>query len=291
MFLSFLKEIPRVPKTRASTTPRPRIAFIRHDAAVRVMPVRIHEKVPIDVEGGVVVAAFPSFGLVATLAANFLIESLDLREVGSLESEAFPTLAIVEEGEPLAPVRLYAGTLRHGGDGKRPDLPVVLVLAEFQPDPPLVREVSQAILDWSHQRRARLVVSPEGLLVEDRLEDGPVPVYGAASTAALRDRLRAVDAPLFGNGLIAGVTGTLLASGKRDDVPVVGILAEANPDQPDARSAAAVVDLVARLLDVALDTTPLHDEADRFETKVAEAMRMQMMHERERGHTASVMYG
>lgn len=254
------------------------------------MPVRVHEQTPLDLDGGVVVAAFPSFGLVAPIAATFLIEHLGLREAGTLESGDFPTLAIVEDGEPLAPVRIYAGGVPRGGDDPS-RIPFALILSEFQPDPPLVREVAQAVLDWSRDKRVALVVSPEGLLVDDPGGDGDVPVYGAASNPALRERLRGVGAPLFRNGLVAGVTGTLLTSGKRDDVPVVGLLAEADPDQPDARSAAAVVDLLGRLLGAPLDTAPLYDEAERFASKVAEAMRMQVMHERERGHTASVMYG
>ncbi len=137
-----------------------------------------------------------------------------------------------------------------------------------------------------------MVVSPEGLLVEDAAQrDSVVEVYAAASTPDLRDRISGLGTPLFGNGLVAGVTGTLLTLGKRDGIPVVGILAEANPDQPDARSAAAVVDLLGRLFDAPLDTTLLYDEADRYEERVAEAMRVQRMRERDKGHTHSVMYG
>lgn len=249
------------------------------------MPVRVHEKTPVQIDGGVVVVAFPSFGLVATLAAHYLVETLGLQEVGSVESEAFPTLAVVEEGEPMAPLRLYAGTVNGRG--------IAVFLSEFQPDPPLVREVAQAILDWSRQGGVDLVISPEGLLADEEAldEEVPVEVYCAASNAQLRDRLRTLGAPLFRNGLVAGVTGSLLTAGKRDEVPVVGILAEASPDRPDARSAAAAVDLMAQLLDAELDTTNLYEEADRYAKKVAETMRMQRMHEREPGQTQSAMYG
>ncbi len=259
----------------------------RRGCALRV-PITVHETAEFDVQGGAVMVAFPSFGLVGTLAANFLIEHLKLQEVGALDGESFPTLAVVEDGEPLSPIRLYFGHLDAASAGRTP---LVLVLSEFQPDPPMVHELAASLLRWSHDKGAALMVSPEGLLVEEDPSGPDMEVFAAASLPELRERLRGLGTPLFRNGLVTGVTGTLLAMGKRQGMPIVGVLAEAVPDQPDARSAAQVVTLLGRLFAVDLDTSVLLAEAERFEARVAEAMRVQLTRDGERGHTQSVMYG
>ena len=56
-------------------------------------------------------SGFPSIGLVSTIVANYLIDALNLRQVGALDSAEFPTLSVVHTGEPLSPVRIYAGKL------------------------------------------------------------------------------------------------------------------------------------------------------------------------------------
>ncbi len=254
------------------------------------MPITVHETASFDMEGCPVLVAFPSFGLVGTLAANFLVEHLAMKEVGSLDCADFPTLAVVEDGEPLSPVRIYSGPL----PGKKGSKNLVLVLSEFQPDPPLVHELAAVLIGWCEERRAGLIVSPEGLLV-DSVSAGTgglaTDVFAAASNEDLREQLRKLETPLFRNGLVTGATGALLVAGKREGVPVVGILAEAKPEHPDARSSAKVVDLLGQLLNVPLDSSVLVAEAERFEAKVAEAMRVQRSRDRERGHAQSVMYG
>jgi len=64
----------------------------------------------VDLKNATVIAGFPSIGLVSTIAANYLIDAINLKQIGCVTSSQFPALSVVHTGEPLSPVRIYAGT-------------------------------------------------------------------------------------------------------------------------------------------------------------------------------------
>jgi uncharacterized protein len=70
----------------------------------------------------------------------------------------------------------------------------------------------------------------------------------------------------FGNGIITGVSGVLLNLGKKHGFNAISILAEANPNYPDARAAAKVIEAIDGLLEhVDIDVKPLYSEAENIE--------------------------
>jgi len=71
--------------------------------------VRIYEIKRVDVEGAIVIDGFPSVGLVSSIVANYLIDTLEMEQIGIVESPAFPTVSLIRNGDPQHPVRIYAG--------------------------------------------------------------------------------------------------------------------------------------------------------------------------------------
>lgn len=213
----------------------------------------VHTFKGVDLTGATVVDGFPSVGLVSTICANYLIDLLDLEQIGILDSRAFPTVSIVREGEPMFPVRIY------GGEG------LCVFVSEFQPDKELVRGIAETILDFAVDHGCEQIISPEGLVTdEDSGEE--VNVYALGSTPSVRERLTDAELETFDNGIITGVSGVLLALGKREAFETVSILAEANPSYPDARAAAHVIEAIDALLeDVDIDVKPLYTEAENIE--------------------------
>jgi len=112
-----------------------------------------------DLSGALVIAGFPSIGLVSTIAANYLIDALNLKQIGALDSPHFPALSVVHTGEPLSPVRIYAGAQASGEK-------VVVFVSEFKPKPHLINSISSAIMDWVRKKECKMLISPEGMVVE-----------------------------------------------------------------------------------------------------------------------------
>jgi uncharacterized protein len=244
--------------------------------------IQIYELKRSDLRNAVVIDGFPSVGLVSTITANYLITTLKMEQIGILDSIHFPTVSVVRNAEPLNPVRIYAGRLKKDipvdEDSKYSNLLVVFI-SEFQPPPNLIKMIASTILDWMQDQGCRLLISPEGLVIdredsesEDELDFEPsedIEAYGIVSTEKARALLKDYTIPLFQEGVISGVAGVLLNEGKRRNFDVISILAEARPNYPDARAAAKVIESIDRiLLKVDIDVKPLYKEAEGIEARI-----------------------
>ncbi len=49
---------------------------------------------------------------------------------------------------------------------------------------------------------------------------------------------------------------------------VISILAEAHPNYPDAKAAAAAINVIALILGIDINVTPLYEESDRIEKQL-----------------------
>lgn len=216
-----------------------------------------------DLAGANVIAGFPSIGLVSTIAANYLIDAMDLNQIGCLRSSQFPALSVVHTGEPLSPVRIYAGP--QPGSKK-----IVVFVSEFKPKPQLINGISDAIMTWVNKKKCKTLISPEGMVVEGKDdESGNISdAYAIGSTDEARSMLLSKDIPQFKNGIIAGVSGVLLNLGKQANFDVISILAEAHPNYPDAKAAAAAINIIASVVGIEVNVTPLYEESERIEQKL-----------------------
>jgi uncharacterized protein len=247
--------------------------------------IKVYELKKVDLRGATVIDGFPSVGLVSSIVANYLINFLKLTQIGIMDSVYFPTVSLVREAEPLNPVRIYAGEKISSSKGGSDQ--IVAFISEFQPPPNLVKPIAHTMLDWAEEQRCKLLISPEGLVIDKGEDDeegeaapqpveeveqevdengDPVDVYGIGSTLKARELLKAHNISLFTEGVITGVAGVLLNEGKSRDFEVVSIMAEAHPDYPDARAAAKVIETIDKmLLHIQLDAKPLYIEAEKIE--------------------------
>ena len=217
----------------------------------------------VDLRGATVIAGFPSIGLVSTIAANYLIDALNLKQIGCVNSSEFPALSVVHTGEPLAPVRIYAGTQSNGEK-------IVVFVSEFKPKPTLINSISDVIMKWVTKKGCKLLISPEGMVVEGKASDEEqvADAYAIGSTDRARNMLLAKKIAQFTNGIIAGVSGVLLNRGKQSNFDVISILAEAHPNYPDARAAASAINVIALIMGVEINVNPLYEESERIEKEL-----------------------
>lgn len=247
--------------------------------------IEIHLLREVDLRGSTLIDGFPSVGLVSSIVANYLVGVLKLEQVGIIDSPRFPSVALVRDGTPLNPVRIYAG---HAGEAK-----VVVFISEFQPPTDLIKAIAEEVIGWAAEKGCSLLVCPEGLIVDREIGPGEeVRVYGVGSTPNAHRRLQNRAIPIFEEGVITGVAGVLLNEGRKRGFEVISLLSEAHPDYPDARSAARVIETMDRLLlGMGLDTGPLYQEAERIEKELKSIRRRTEVFEKAEGSGRSPMYG
>ncbi len=231
--------------------------------------VEIVELERMDLRDAVVIDGFPSVGLVSSIVANYLIALLKMEYIAVMDSDSFPTLSLIRNGEPLGPARVYARpNLKHG------EQQVVVFSTELQPSAALLRDIGTAIMDYSKLQRCKMVISAGGLIVERDEEPEPedigeIAVYGIGSTDSAQEMLLEADAEPFIEGVISGTAGVLLNEGRTRGMDVITLLAEARLDTADARAAALILAAIDQMvLHMNLNVEPLCKEAERLEAQL-----------------------
>src|SRR5271170_1417103 len=111
-------------------------------------------------KGAMMVIGFPTHGLVGSVAASYLVHTLDMASVAYMTSETFPPTVIMEEGVVSAPVRFYASKLVCGVDRSCEQL--VVVISDIQPPAGMLNALGRELLDWAEAKEVQLVVAVEG---------------------------------------------------------------------------------------------------------------------------------
>lgn len=219
-------------------------------------------------KGAMMVVGFPTHGLVGSVAASYLVHSLDMTQVAYMISEAFPPTVIMEEGVVGAPVRLYASKLVCGVDRSCDQL--VVAIADIQPPLQLLNEIGRVLLDWAATKGIQLVVAVEGQPIENEIRgDARVVAMANRAAAPLLEKYQFPAA----NGVVTGFAGGVLLGAIGRSTPVLCLVAQAHKDYPDARAAAKVIEVVNPLVPlIVLDTKPLREKARQIEAEVRKTL-------------------
>lgn len=230
-------------------------------------------------ENAMVIACFPSVGMVSSIVAHYLIDTLELEFVGGLVDERLPAISMVQQGVPLPPIRAYAGSPQCNIEGCDQ---IVLLMSEMVVPEPTVHKIVWELFEWSkeHSILAGVVVdafsksgmksSMEGIepVVEyDDTED--IDVVGIGCNDAARQRLADMGIPLLEQGVIKGMNAGILSEATRRGLETMSIMVEADPRWPDARAAAVLINQLNKLLpSMNLSDQPLIEEAEMLEAQL-----------------------
>ncbi|PSP76941.1 3-isopropylmalate dehydratase [Halobacteriales archaeon QS_1_68_20] len=182
----------------------------------------------------VLVEGLPGLGLVGKIAADHLIDELEMRYYASVECPGLPPVAAYRDGgyEALPPVRIYADEERN-----------LLALKSDVPIPRGVRSefagcVSQFVVD-----RNALPVYVSGRPPADDGEDrGELAVSGIATGTAARLLQEADISPPTADGVWRGPTGALLDAARSRGLDAVGLAVEVAPNEPNPRAACRMLE-------------------------------------------------
>ena len=234
----------------------------------------------IENKNAMVIACFPSVGMVSSIVAHYLIDHLDLEFVGGLVDDRLPALAMINQGVPLPPIRAYAGKPKCSIEGCDQ---VILLMSEMVVPESLVHKIVWALFEWSkeHELLAGVVVDAfskggmksgmEGVEPVVEYEDTEaIDVVGIGCNETVRSMLKEMDIPLLETGVIRGMNAGILSEASRRGLGTMSIMVEADPRFPDARAAAALIEKLNTLLPtIDLPQEPLLAEAEMLEAQIS----------------------
>jgi len=228
----------------------------------------------VELDEPVLVEGLPGVGLVGKIATDHIIDQLSLEEVGHVDCEGVPKIAVYGAEEPSvsSPVRLYANEERD--------------LVALQSDVPVSRQAApsfaEAFVDWIDNVGA-LPLFLSGLPLEEAKPDTVPEVYGVASGQG-NEHLHANDIePPEERGVIGGPTGALINRASHRGLDSCGLIVESDPQFPDPAAARQLISRgIESIAGISVPTDDLVDRAEEIRTQKEKlAKRMQQAGEEE----------
>lgn len=192
----------------------------------------------------IIIQGFPSIGLVSTIATKFLIDHLNIEEIGHIESEHIMPLTAIHKSKVVNPITLYYN--------KKFNLIIVQSLTEVVG---YEWELAVTMLEIAKEVDAKEIIVIESMPPHE----GNLNVFYYSTKNKL-------DLKPISEGIVMGTTAALLLKAK--SLPVTCIFSEVHSKLPDSEAAAKVVEALNVYLKLKVDYKPLLEAAKKFETNL-----------------------
>lgn len=198
------------------------------------------------------IQGFPGFGLVGTIATEFLIDHLDAKRIGRVWSDKLQPMVAVHGSEIIEPIGIYY-------DAKTRIM--ILHVHPFATLGGIEWKLAELIGKLAKELSLKEVISLEGVGSMGEVK-APVAYYYSNQ----KTKWSKMNVQELKEGIIMGVTGALLLNLK--DVPLSCIFAETHSGLPDSRAAAKIIEVLDSYLGLKVDYHPLLKKAEELEDKV-----------------------
>ena len=199
-----------------------------------------------------IIEGFPGFGLISTIATEFLMEHLQTEKIGSIEIEEVPAMIAIHQNKVIEPVSLHYSKKYN-----------MVFIHALNIGNNLGWKLAEVIVELAKKLKAKEIISLEGVGSPNPTESRVF--FYTTKNDANKEKLKKIAIPLM-EGIIVGVTGALLA--RNASVPVTALFAEAKGDLPDSKAAAEIIRVLDAYTPLEVDYKPLLKQAEEFEKKL-----------------------
>ncbi len=199
-----------------------------------------------------IIAGFPGFGLVGTITTEFLIEHLSAVQIGRIRMEELPPVVAVHQGKVIEPLGIFYD--------KKYNLVILHALTSINN---IEWQLEVQISNLINELKAKQIVTIEGI---GNPESTNPNVYYLNKG---RDDIKKLNMQPLKEGIVIGVTGSLLLK-NRDNL--LALFAETHSALPDSRAAAKIIEILDKYLNLKIDYKPLLEKAAKFESKIKTIM-------------------
>lgn len=215
----------------------------------------------------VLIAGFPGPGLVGSISVNYLIEKLQMKQIGCVESEFIIPGVIYYDGRLRHPFRLYSN--------QEGSLCVLVCEA-----PILIRGISSVlnlVMKWCNNNNVQEVLVLGGFS-RPGLDDSKREPYIFSSINEYNVQKTSFDRKIITTYLepttfIGGIPGGLLSSSLANNIPCTALFIPSRDDLPDAEGAAIIIDEINKITKdekLKVDTAQLRQEGENLKKRMLE---------------------
>jgi len=200
-----------------------------------------------------IIEGFPGFGLVGTIASEFLLEHLDCEMIGKYWFEEMPATIAIHEGKVINPVGVYFC--------KKYNLVLIHAITSITG---IEWKLATLVNDIAKTLKAKEIVSLEGVGSATPSESHRV--FYFTNNKTKEKKLKQIGVEPLKEGIIMGATSAMLV--QTEKIPLSCIFAETHSQMPDSQAAARVVETLDKYLGLKVDYKPLLAMAEKFEEKL-----------------------
>lgn len=205
----------------------------------------------------IIINGFPGFGLVGTIATEFLLDHLKTEFIGKIWLEELPAMVAVHDGKVVEPLGIFYNkqynlVIIHG----------ITAIKGFE------WKIADAVIQIATQLNAKEIICLEGVGSLAPVDEPKTYFY--ASKEKLKLALKKAGCEDLKEGIIMGVTGSILI--KADNFDSSCLFAETHSNLPDSKAAAKVIEVLDKYLGLKVDYKPLLEQAEKFEDKLKTIM-------------------
>lgn len=202
-----------------------------------------------------IIEGFPGFGLIGTITTEFLINHLEVEEIGQIFVKDAQPIVAIHEGRLVKPITLYYN--------KKYNLLIVHAITNTAKSE---WEIASSIHQIADDLKAPTILSIEGVMGKDEKAKG---LFYHAGNDTMKKTLEKCKIKPLKEGIVVGVTAALLA---KKQANFGAIFAETHSQLPDSRAAAGVITCLDKVLGLEVDSKPLLKQAELFEAKLKNIM-------------------
>jgi uncharacterized protein len=207
------------------------------------------------------VHGMPDVGLVGVIAASHLITEYKMVEMAYMDSESLPPVAVLHEGLPYAPIRVF------GNDN------LLITISEMAIPADSIQLFMRTLLDWGQSKNPKLTISISGMPIQNRQDIEKPKVFGVASNADLLKMLRDKGIEVLREGYLVGPQALILRYCAEKNLPAIALLAQSFFNYPDPEAAAAALNEFANVTGKKIDVTTLVEKGEEIRLKARDIMK------------------
>lgn len=209
-----------------------------------------------DIKNPLIIEGFPGYGLVSTIAMEFLISHLNTEVVGKVRSEKLPPMVAIHDGKMIEPIVIY----------HNPEFNILFVYSMLNPKG-IEWELGNLVFDIAKRTEARGILSIEGI---NHVTETGDKVFMFCNNPDMEKKLEDQGVEKLREGIIMGVTSIVLTNDRKKLVDCIFV--ESMTEVPDSLGAARVVEILDKVIGFNIDTKPLVETAKIFEEKLKKIM-------------------
>ena len=194
----------------------------------------------------IIIEGFPSFGLVGTIATEFLLEHLKAELIGEFHYGELNPIAAIHKGKLVNPMAVWYVPSRN-----------IVILHTILNVKGFEWEIADEVIRIAEKMNAKEIIGLEGVATDDTSGEVKTYYYG-------NPKLEKCGAMPVKESIIMGVSAALMIRYKKLNC----LFAAAHSQLPDSKASAKLIEILDKYLGLDVDYHPLLKQAEEFESKI-----------------------